>query len=532
MISGRQWLAVWAAFFLGVLVADKFVVAERFYIICLCLALVCGLFWRLGWCRGLFYSLSVLAFVLGVCRMEYAEQQFTEMPLAAEIGKDIEISGQVTREPDEREFFTQLYVEVDDELLLVRGSRFLDAKYGDIVTVTGTLDHGEPFLTETGRVFDYPSYLQARGVQYVVSFAEVSVIRSSDGHPIVSSLLRLKQQFADRVQSALPPPQSDLGLGLLLGVKQSLGEDLEGAFRRTGLIHIVVLSGYNVMLVIAFFWWVTSWVLQLRGRVVVSVIGIVLFAIMVGLSATVVRASIMAGILLLAKLIGARYDVLRALLFAGLVMVALNPYLLLYDLGFQLSFMATLGLVLFLPVFEEDLATKTRQLSLLDIFWATLTTQIFVLPLLLFHIGEVSLVAILVNVLVLPVVAIAMLLTFVTGLAAFVSLALAAPFALMANLVLSYIIVVVEWFDRLPFTSLVIPPIAVWQLVGLYGLIGLGGWVWQKRSVIAKQSTVQFVTDRNLSDWQIVEEFEVHNKDERESSLEDSRSSEPPVFLR
>jgi len=478
-------------------VSDQFVVNDRFYIVGLCLTLICGIGWRLGWSKGLFCSLAVLTLLLGVGRMEYAERQFVDTSLAVQVGQDIELTGAVVREPDERQSFTQLYVQVEDEIVLVRGSRFVSVNYGDQVTVIGELERAESFLTDTGRVFDYPSYLQARGVQYVVSFAQVTVIDSDNGNPVVAGLLQIKQRFADRVQAVLPPPQSDLGLGLLLGVKQSLGKELEDAFRRTGLIHIVVLSGYNVMLVIAFFWWVTSWVLPLRGRVIVSVVGIVLFAIMVGLSATVVRASIMAGILLLAKYIGARYDVLRALLFAGLIMVLLNPYLLLYDLGFQLSFMATLGLVLFLPFFEEDLATQTKQLSLRDIFWATLTTQIFVLPLLVFHIGEVSLVAIAVNMLVLPVVALAMLLTFVTGVVSFVSVPLAAPFALLANLVLAYIIVIVEQFDRLPFTSMLIPSIAVWQLVGLYVLIAVGWFAWKKRSGTA-----------------------------------DSSPSEPPVFLR
>ena len=352
-------------------------------------------------------------------------------------------------------------------------------------------------------------------MQYIVPFASVKATEAGGGNVLVRALLSAKQQFAAAVTASLPPPQSDLGLGLLLGIKQSLGDDLEDAFRRTGLIHIVVLSGYNVMLVIAFFWWVTSWVLPLRGRVAVSLIGIILFAIMVGLSATVVRASIMASILLLAKYIGARYDVLRALLSAGLVMVALNPYLLLYDLGFQLSFMATLGLVLFLPHFEGTVATETRSLGLRDIFLATLTTQVFVLPLLIFHIGEVSLVAVVVNMLVLPIVAVAMVLTFATGFIAAVSTLLAVPVAFVANLALSYIITVVLWFDRMPWAAATLPPISVYTMFGLYGLIFLGWYVWRTKSV-------SVVAADQLNGWAIQEEPDT-------AAVSDS---DPPIFLR
>jgi len=478
MTRGQQQLGVLMAFFLGIVVADQFVVVERFYIILLCFILGSGLWWRMGWLRTVFVSVALLALLGGVARMEWAQLQFVNSPLSGQIDQSITVTGDVVREVDVRESFAQLYVRVEGELLLVRTDRFTAAQYGDTISVTGQLEKPSAFATDLGRVFDYQNYLKARGVQYVVSFARVSVVESGSGSNPIRWLLATKDKFAAAVTASLPPPQSDLGLGLLLGIKQALGEDLENAFRRTGLIHIVVLSGYNVMLVIAFFWWVTSWFLPLRGRVGLSLLGIVLFAIMVGLSATVVRASIMASILLLAKFIGTRYDVLRALLFAGLVMVVLNPYVLLYDLGFQLSFMATLGLVLFLPQFESTVVTDTKKIGLRDIFLATVVTQIAVLPLLIFHIGEVSIVSVVVNVLALPVVAVAMALTFATGLVALVSPILVLPIAFVTNLVLLYIITIVTWFDRLPFAAVVVPPISVWQLVGMYVLLGVVLWLW------------------------------------------------------
>ncbi len=532
-MSSWQLIGVWLSFFFGVMIADQFVVESRFYILVLLVALVGAGLWRRGvgaFAAWLTLSLACLALLVGVVRMDYAEQRFVDSALATQVNERVELTGEVVREPDVRESFTQVYVQVDGELVLVRTSRFDAVQYGDVVTVAGKLTKPEVFETDTGRLFDYPSYLQARAVQYVVPFAVVEVESLPDGNGLSGWLYKVKDEFAAAIETMLPPPQSDLGLGLLLGIKQALGEDLEDAFLRTGLIHIVVLSGYNVMLVIAFFWWASSWFLPLRGRVVFSLVGIILFAVMVGLSATVVRASIMAGILLLAKFIGARYDVLRALLFAGLVMVLINPYLLLYDLGFQLSFMATLGLVLFLPFFESDLATDTRQVRLRDIFLATLVTQLFVLPLLIFHIGEVSLVAVAVNVLVLPIVAVAMGLTFITGLVALVSTSLAFPVAFLANLILSYIVTVVTWFDSLPWAAISLAPISVWQMLGLYGLLGLFWYVWQGRKNILHTPKAPDV----LADWEIVEEVEDDMLDTstKENSALDAPSLDPPIFFR
>jgi competence protein ComEC len=312
----------------------------------------------------------------------------------------------------------------------------------------------------------------------------------------------------------------------LLGVKQALGDELEIAFRQTGIIHIVVLSGYNVMLVVGFFWWFSSWMLPLRGRIVFGLIGITLFALVVGLSATVVRASIMAAILLLGKLLGRKYDVLRALLFAALIMVLINPYILLYDIGFQLSFMATLGLVLVLPQFESTLATHSTQLKFRDLFFATVVTQIFVLPLLMYHIGEVSLVSVLVNMLVLPMVPVAMLLTFITGLVGAVSIPLGSLVGLLAYLPLQYILVVAELFAAFPFAVVTIPDISVWAVLGMYILLGGAYTIWRRSrqvDVIKPESNIP-----GLTDWQVVDEAEIQTGEESNDSSPDVT----PVFFR
>jgi len=264
----------------------------------------------------------------------------------------------------------------------------------------------------------------------------------------------------------------------------------------------------------------------LRGRIIFGLVGITLFALLVGLSATVVRASIMAAILLFGKLLGRTYDVLRALLFAALIMVLINPYILLYDIGFQLSFMATLGLVLVLPQFESTLATHSTQLKFRDLFFATVVTQIFVLPLLMYHIGEVSLVSVLVNMLVLPMVPVAMLLTFITGLVGAVSIPLGSLIGLLAYLPLQYIIVVAELFAAFPLAVVTIPDISVWAVVGMYVLIGGVYTMWRKSRQV---SVMEPVTDmQEVRGWQVVDESEIQTGKESSDSLPDVT----PIFFR
>jgi competence protein ComEC len=323
------------------------------------------------------------------------------------------------------------------------------------------------------------------------------------------------------IESVLQEPYAGLGEGLLLGVKQAIGKDLEEIFRTSGIVHIVVLSGYNVMLVVTFVLFLLSFFLARKTRIIVGLFAIAAFALLVGLSATVVRASIMASLLLVADLLGRRYDLVRALLFAATVMVFINPYLLVYDIGFQLSFMATLGLILVAPVFESFVTEGFAKLSVKDFLISTVATQIAVLPLLVYHIGEVSLVAVIVNVLVLPIVPLSMLLTFFSGVVAFISVPLALPISFLAYLTLRYIIEVAAFFASLPLASIIIPPISAGFAVLMYAVLGYIVLHFKNR----KQK------DNKYSDWVIEDESEIQSR-AGEGLRPSPAQPDVPVFFR
>jgi competence protein ComEC len=462
-------------------------------------------------------SSILLAFSLGLLRSEIASWQFGHSSLEAHVGKEISIEGVVKKEPDVRTNTTHLYVDTGADTVLVSTDRYTDISYGDKVLVEGEVSLPEAFTTDLGRTFNYPAYLLARGVEYQISFAEVTVRDSGYGNRIFSALFSLKHSLMNGIEAALGEPYAGLGEGLLLGVKQALGEDLETAFRTSGIIHIVVLSGYNVMLIVSFCLFILGFFFGKKTRLVVAVIGIVCFALLVGLSATVVRASIMASLLLLADFLGRRYDLPRALLFAGVGMVCINPYLLMYDIGFQFSFMATLGLVLVAPAFESFISEGFSKLSIKDFFISTLATQIAVLPLLMYHIGEVSLVALVVNVLVLPLVPAAMLLTFLAGVVALFSVSLALPFGLLAYAILRYIIEVAVFFSGLPLASFMVPPISPWFVLLLYA--ALAGSIYIVYKLRNKDE---------IADWVIEEEKETAGAAQSASPT----VPQTPVFFR
>jgi competence protein ComEC len=418
------------------------------------------------------FILFILFFSLGIARVSVFDAHYTVYEIDAP--KEVAFEGRVIREPDIRTSSVHLYVESIEtkEVVLVSTDVFKPFSYGDVVYVRGDMTPPESFETDLGRVFKYPEYLRARGVVNVMWFADVKIRSQAETKYGMSILLDWKHVFMDSIEHIIPEPYVGLGEGLLLGVKRALGDDLEETFRKTGIIHIVVLSGYNVMLVAEGIMRLLSFFFSIKVRTILGVASIIAFACLVGLSSTVVRASIMAVLVLIARASGRMYLVLRALMFAGVLMLIHNPYLLLYDPGFQLSFVATLGLIFLIPILEDRVVVIPSRFQIKEFFLSTCTTQLFVLPLLLYSIGEFSIISVVVNILVLPAVPIAMLLTFITGIVGFVSTEFALLVGYGAYITLLYIIQIAEFFGSLSFATISVPAFPSYIMVLLYLLLG------------------------------------------------------------
>lgn len=465
----------------------------------------------------LLITVGLGCFLIGVLRFEVAERSLVT-ELDQKVNQKVTLAGEVVREPDVRSQTRNLYVKTDDTIVLVQVDRHQDIEYGDVLSVSGTLKRPEAFQTDLGRTFNYPGYLRSQGVTHTMSYAEVEIERRGEGNWFVSGLLQFKQALIDSFAAVIPEPQAGLGAGLLLGVKQALGDQLETVFRTAGIIHIVVLSGYNVMIVAEAVMRLLAVFFSVRTRVIIGVAAIASFALMVGLSATVVRASIMAAMVLVARAMNRTYVIVRALLVAGLIMLLLNPMLLIYDPGFQLSFLATLGLLFIAPKLEAALPFVPTRFQVREFLTATIATQLFVLPLLLYSIGEFSVVAVFVNVLVLPLVPLAMLFTFLTGVVGFLSSALALAPAFLANVLLLYIVGVAQRFADLPFASYLVPAFSFWWVLISYAL--LAGWLY----LSSREDTVK----SSVAHWTIEEEDNVKSG----GSLREPPPQDTPVFFR
>jgi competence protein ComEC len=238
-----------------------------------------------------------------------------------------------------------------------------------------------------------------------------------------------------------------------VGTRSRLPDSITQDFRRTGLSHITAVSGYNISIIAVVLMNMLAALLSRRRAfwVVIAILGV--FMILTGLQASVIRATIMGLFALFAQRIGRVPTPLHALVLAGAVMVAFDPLILLFDVGFQLSFLATLGILTVAPRLE-DRFPQSRAFGVFgEAAIMTISAQLFVLPLLIYYFHSVSLVSLPVNILVLPLIPALMLLGFMAGITSWIPI-VGSVVGFFAWSLGKLILIIVHWFANIPWASI------------------------------------------------------------------------------
>lgn len=482
--------AVCFGFLLGVLLRSfafvDFYLVILFWVISFALILFFALISKNKW--GILASIFVLTFCLGVYRFNMVEVSNPEV-FESQVGQKVSFSGEIIDEPSIKENNQQLTVEI--QILAPQGlaldplkarpfsaktkiviSTGLDAdyKYGDEINFTGTLKKPENFITDQGKVFDYINYLRKDGILYVMSYPKIEIVSRGNGNKIQSILFSVKEKFLEKINSAITGSESLLLGGLILGEKASFSQDLRQSFVDTGTIHIVALSGYNVTIVAEWFMKLFAQVPYLSKNfgIGMGILAIILFILMTGGGSTAIRAGIMATLALIARATGRNYDLGRALLLAGVSMIILNPFLLVYDVSFQLSFLATFAVIFIAPRIEKYFLWVPKFMELRDIVSVTCAAYVFVFPFILYKMGNFSLVALPANILILPFIPFTMMLGFLTGFLGFVYYLLAVPAGYLSYLFLHYELGVISFFSQLPFAAFSFPDFPLIITLAIY----------------------------------------------------------------
>ncbi|MFH0912567.1 MAG: ComEC/Rec2 family competence protein [Patescibacteria group bacterium] len=408
-------------------------------------------------------AVFLLAMILGNWRLGVA-LIIPDADVSHYINQTISIHGIIIDDPQTKSSdvqFTLRAATVEDDLVvsgkvLVKTDLHSDYQYGNVVTAICK-------LTSPGdsNQSGYARYLSRFGTYALCDYPIVTVEQEFAGNPIWRWLYQIKQYFLEMTEQVLPEPTAGLLSGLLLGIGSALPDNLMDSFNATGLTHIVALSGFNISIVAGAILGLLRW-LPLSGRVSVAIVMIWLFVLLTGAAPSAIRAAIMGVLILSAGLVGRLADITTSLSLTAAGMVMANPKILAGDIGFQLSFLATVGIIYLSPVMRRYLRRWPDLLC--GLACPTLAALILVTPLLALNFGRVSLIAPITNVLVVPLVPIAMLLGFWAVAGGFIQADLGAILGWIAWAPLRLMVVLAEYFRGFPGASINIEVHSTWWI--------------------------------------------------------------------
>lgn len=401
----------------------------------------------------------ILGFGLGFFRFEFYQSDFINLKSFLEG----DFTGCIVSEVDVRRDHAKYTLEVSgvETKVLLNVARYPLYRYGDCFDFRGELEFPSPIED-----FRYDLYLKRYGIGYVSYQPEILKVYPREGWSFFGELYDFKTLLNFQIGRLFGEPAGGLISGILLGSRRGISEDLNENFQLVGLSHILAISGYNITILILFVGLLFGF-LSRKMKVVFSIMVIVLFVLLVGAGASVVRAGIMGGISLLALFYGRQYFVGFVLLLTAFLMAAANPYVLLFDSGFHFSFMATLGLIYLAPSLEKFLLFLPNKFLIRESFLMTLSAQLMVLPLALNNFQGISLIAPIVNLMILPLIPLLMLLSALALAVSFFNFYFGVLVAFSVEILVDFLVWVVEFSADLPFSFLPFEN-GSWLFAGIY----------------------------------------------------------------
>ena len=409
--------------------------------------------------------------------------------LARYCGHWVTIEGTVSRETDVRPESVYYYLDVQGIALggekkpfkarvLVKAPAPAPAiyAYGDILRVHGLLT--APREQRNPGEFDYRAYLERRGVGAILKVTDAGQLSKigEGGNFFVRRLLALKQKMLATGKQTLSPEKAALVNGIVFGTQGEIPGDLWQLFSATGIVHILSVSGMHVGLLLAgMFSLFNLFRVSRRWRAPAAGTVLIIYALLCGLGPAVTRASLMGLMFVFAHHFGRDQDWPTTLSFAGFVCLLLNP-LTIYEIGFQLSFAATWGILYLGPVLDRS-AARFLPFSpwLKGIVWVTLAAQLATLPLIAWYYNIVSVVALLANIVAAPLTGGVLALGLAAGVAGFLSHDLAGMVNASTSFVLDIFIALIRLLSGLPGSFLNVPAPPPLLVLGWFPLLYLAG---------------------------------------------------------
>ncbi|MCL5017567.1 MAG: ComEC/Rec2 family competence protein [Patescibacteria group bacterium] len=326
-------------------------------------------------------------------------------------------------------------------------------EYGDLIKFNGIINKPEDV---------YKNFYLLHGISGQVNFPEIELMTKGEGNPIKAWLFNLREKIKDIFKRSLPKEKAAFLTGITIGGKEDFSKELKNEMALSGTTHLVAISGYNISIIVlvvgAFF----ASIFSATASFYLTILTVILFVIMTGAEASVVRAAVMGVIVLFAERTERLYDPRNAIVLTAFIMILLNPFTLIFDAGFQLSFAALIGIIYLAPAIKSLFSNRGRSHLVKENFdkgflsWrenavVTASAQIMAFPILIYNFGIFSLSSLFANILILEFVPITMGVGFFMAGAGWFSIFSAKMLGIIANMFISYDFFIMDIFSKFSF---------------------------------------------------------------------------------
>ncbi|HEC93393.1 MAG TPA: ComEC family competence protein [Candidatus Atribacteria bacterium] len=500
MTPSKLFLFLCLSFIFGIFLNSFFVLSpDKVMGIFVLLFFLVLFFTLLGKKNIAFFFLIIICVIFGVFRSQIAELKISHNRLRNynDLDEEIVLIGTVSKEPDVRKNQTKVELSVQEIItenkgipisgkVLITTNRFPQYDYGDKLKIKGVLQ-----TPRNPEGFNWKGYLAKEGIYSVSYWPRVELIKKHATNDIFSKayggILCFKEKLRQSIHHFLLPPQSLIAGAMILGDKKQMPYELKEKLNIAGVRHITAISGMHITIIsvvlMQFLLGIGLWRSQ---AFYLTVLFLILFIVMIGMPSSALRAGIMTTTLLFSEKIGRKNYTFRALIFAAVFILLVNPLLLRFDIGFQLSFLAVIGIIYLSPLLKNLLKKipEGRFFNLRSIISMTLSAQIFTLPLLVYNFGRISLVAPLVNILILPFIPFIIGLGFLSALAGTIFPLLGQILSWPCWLILAYIVGIVEYLSRLSCSSIVMQDISLFWVALCYLFLVIVVWRKRRRTLL------------------------------------------------
>ena len=419
--------------------------------------------------REVVWIFAFVALALGFLRGYSVVLSIKSSPLLQlnDLPQKVTLTGTIVKEPERKENYQRFVFQPQNITgkILVYTRNDLQFLKSQQVEIKGQLKTPPRF-----EEFDWQAYLAKKGILSVMYYPEISVKKEASF--FWRTIFRIKNKAREAAVKYLPKPESYLFRAIILGDKKELPDNLKESLNKAGIRHITAISGMHIMILMnilmSFFLSIGLWRKQAS---LATILFILFYLFFVGFQPSIVRASIMGCGIILAQMLGRIPDSIRFLLFAASLMLCINP-LVFYDVGFQLSFLAALGINYLAPFFYKKLQFLPKSLSIRSIFSFSLSVQVFTLPLLLFYFSYFPFISIFANLLILPILPFILGLGFLATLLSLFLPFLSLPIFFPLSLLLAYILLVANIFAKASFLGINFQ-LPLWVLILYYSLLTL-----------------------------------------------------------